>query len=245
MWSLVWPALGTVVLIGLANLPLLVLQARLTWEYSHYRFFPLVPIGAGWLAVRAGRRLGPLAPGPARPVAWLLGAGWAILAGACLIGSAWLGAVATLGTTAALIYAIGGGSLLRPLLPAWGLLLLAIPPPLGLDVQLIGMLQTAVSRMSSSVLDLLGVFHLRQGNVIPLADRALLAARTGRDLSRTDGTGVSHFASLCVRTGVRDPFYGAQRRKRPGRGPTCDALPSCCQRFLPVERSGSQPLTFP
>ena len=46
------------------HLPLLALQARLTWEYPHYRFFPLVPIGAGWLAVRAGRRLGPLEPGP-------------------------------------------------------------------------------------------------------------------------------------------------------------------------------------
>jgi exosortase len=163
-----------VAVLVLAHLPLLVLQARLTWEYPHYRFFPLVLIGAGWLAVRVGRRLGPLAPGPDRPVAWLLGGCWALLAGACLIGSAWLGAVATLGATAALSYAIGGGALLRPLLPAWGLLLLAIPPPLGLDLQLIGMLQTAVSRMSSSVLDLLGVFHLRQGNVIRLADRPLL-----------------------------------------------------------------------
>ncbi len=107
-------------------------------------------------------------------MAWLLGGCWAILAGACLIGSPWLGVVAALGTTGALIFAIGGGALLRPLLPAWGLLLLAIPLPLGLDVQLVAMLQTAVSSVSSSVLDLLGVFHLRQGNVIRLADRALL-----------------------------------------------------------------------
>lgn len=55
------------VILVLAHLPLLALQARLTWEYPHYRFFPLVPIGAGWLAVRAGRRLGPLEPGPVRP----------------------------------------------------------------------------------------------------------------------------------------------------------------------------------
>ena len=105
-----WPALGTVVILVLAHLPLLALQARLTWEYPHYRFFPLVPIGAGWLAVRAGRRLGPLEPGPVRPAAWLLGGCWAVLAGACLIGSAWLGAVATLVSTAALLYAIGGGA---------------------------------------------------------------------------------------------------------------------------------------
>jgi exosortase len=172
--SFAWPAMGTVVLLVLAHLPLLMLQARLTWEHAHYRFFPLVPFGAGWLAVRAGHRLGPLAPGPGRSVAWLLGGCWAFLAGACLTGSPWLGTVATLGTTVAVIYAIGGGALLRPLLPAWGLLLLAIPPLLGLDLQLIGILQTAVSRMSSSVLDLLGVFHLRQGNVIRLADRPLL-----------------------------------------------------------------------
>ena len=64
---------------------------------------------------------------------------------ACLIGSAWLGTVATLMATAALIYAIGGAALLRPLLPAWGLLLLAIPPPLTLDHQVIGVLQTTVT----------------------------------------------------------------------------------------------------
>ncbi len=172
--SFAWPAMATVVLIVLAHLPLLALLARITWERSHYRFFPLVPIGAGWLAVRAGRRLGPLAPGPGRPVAWLLGGCWALLACACLTGSSWLGGVATLGATAAVIYAVGGGALLRPLLPAWGLLLLAIPPPLELDQQVIGTLQTAVSRVSSSVLDLMGVFHLRQGNVIRLADRPLL-----------------------------------------------------------------------
>ena len=39
---------------------------------------------------------------------------------------------------------------------------------------MIGVLQTTVTRMSSSVLDLLGVFHVREGNVIRLADRPLL-----------------------------------------------------------------------
>ena len=172
--SFAWPAIGTLVLIVFAHLPLLALMARITWGRSHYRYFPLVLIGAGCLAIRAGRQLGPLAPGPVRPVMWMLGGCWAVLAGACLTGSPWLGAVAALGTTAAAIYAIGGGALLRPLLPAWGLLLLAIPPPFALDFEFIATLQTAVSRMSSSVLDLLGVFHLRQGNVIRLADRPLL-----------------------------------------------------------------------
>ena len=173
--SIAWPAAGTVAmaLIGLAHLPLLALQARQTWDHPHYRFFPLVPIGAVLLAIRATGRLGPLEPGPDRPVAWLLGGSWALLAGACLIGSAWLGTIAAMLVTVAVVYALGGARLLRPLLPAWGLLWLAIPP-LGLDSDVVTMLQALASGWSSPVLDTLGVFHLREGNVIRLADRRLL-----------------------------------------------------------------------
>ena len=169
-----WPAAGTLTVLGLAHLPLLVLQARLTWGHPHYRFFPLVLLAAGLLAARAGSRLGPLVPGDDRWVACLLGGGWAMLGGACLIGSAWLGTVAAMVAALAVAYSIGGGRMLRRLLPAWGLLWLAIPPPTGLDYELVTLLQTAATRWSSRVLDVLGVFHLREGHVIRLPDRRLL-----------------------------------------------------------------------
>jgi exosortase len=158
----------------LAHLPLLALQARITWEHPHYGFFPLVLLASGLLAARAGARLGPLEPGNDRRAVMALGGSWVLLAGACVMGSPWLGAVAAMSVTAAVIYAAGGGGLLRPLLPAWGLLWLTIPPPLDVDGELIALLQTAATRSSSHVLDLLGVSQLREGNVIRLADRRLL-----------------------------------------------------------------------
>jgi exosortase len=157
-----------------AYLPLLALQVCLTWEHPHYRFIPFVPLGAGVLAARAGARLGLLTPGPARLVAWLLGGAWVLLAGTCVLGSAWLGTIAAMLAALVVMYALGGGRLLRALLPAWGLLWLAIPPPLRLDDALVTMLQGTATRWSSQVLDLLGVFHLREGNLIRLAGRSLL-----------------------------------------------------------------------
>jgi exosortase len=163
-----------VAVLGLACLPLLALQARLTWGHSHYRFFPLVLLGAGLLGARDGSSLGVLAPGPGRRVRWLLGGSWVLLAGACVLGSAWLGTVAALLATLSVADSLGGDRLLRALLPAWGLLWLAVPPPLGLDNALVTLLQAAATRWSCRMLDLLGVFHLREGNVIRLADRRLL-----------------------------------------------------------------------
>ncbi len=172
--AVLWPAAGSLAVLGLAHLALLALQARLTWGHPHYRFFPVLLIGAGAIAARDARGLGRLVPGSDRPVGLVLGGAWALLAGACLLGSAWLGTVAAMVAALGVAYAIGGRPLLRSMLPAWGLLWLAIPPPTGLDYELVTLLQTAATRWSSRVLDVLGVFHLREGNVIRLADRRLL-----------------------------------------------------------------------
>jgi len=172
--AIIRAAAGSLAVVGLAHLALLALQARLTWGHPHYRFFPVLLVGAGAIAARAVSRLGRLVPGSNRPVRWMLGSAWALLVGACLIGSAWLGTVAAMLATLGVAFALGGGRLLRSLLPAWGLLWLAIPPPIGLDYELVTLLQTAATGWSSRVLDVLGVFHLREGNVIRLADRRLL-----------------------------------------------------------------------
>jgi exosortase len=169
-----WPAAGTVAVIALAHLALVAMQSRLSWEHPHYRFFPIAMLGAGLLVARDGRRLGRLEPGPDRRAVPLLAVAWALLAVACLLGSPWLGSVAAMVAALAVADAIGGAPLLRAVLPAWVLLCLTIPPPLGLDEMLIARLQTAATSWSSRVLDLLGVFHAREGHVIRLADRRLL-----------------------------------------------------------------------
>jgi hypothetical protein len=93
-----WPVAGTMALalMALAHVPLLALESLSAWARRHYRFFPLVPLAALPIAWRASRWLGPLTPGARRPPAWLLGACWALLAGACTIGSPLLGTIAAM-----------------------------------------------------------------------------------------------------------------------------------------------------
>jgi exosortase len=166
--------LATVALVA-AHLPLLVAHGRQIWLRPHYRFFPLVLVGAGVLAYTRLRRDGlPLKPGSA----WLAGPAlllaWLLLATAEVLYSSWLGSVAVLATLAALGYALGGAPLVRRLWPAWLLLWLAVPPPLELDRDLILWLQGWTTRWSSAVLDTLRVFHLMAGNVVEVDGRQLL-----------------------------------------------------------------------
>ena len=67
-----WRAAVALGLVGLAHLPWLAVQGRILWSYPHYQFVPFVPLGAAALAVRDGRRLGPLTPGDRRWSAGLL-----------------------------------------------------------------------------------------------------------------------------------------------------------------------------
>jgi exosortase len=169
-----WPLLAVGVVVLLAHLPLLVVHARQIWLRPHYQFFPFVLLGAALLAFTRLRGFGPLTPPPARRSLPLLGFAWALLAAAELLYSSWLGAVSALLLLAAILFAVGGGRLLRQALPAWLLLWLAVPPPFELDRQLILSLQTLTAQWSSRVLDLLGVFHVMAGNVVEISGRRLL-----------------------------------------------------------------------
>src|SRR5262249_46740179 len=171
-WSW-WPVLvGT--LLVLAFVPLLVLHAQWLWGRPHYQFFPLILLGAGLLAYRALAEQGPFSPGTQRWTLILFGLSWTTLALAVFLNSGWLGAVAALITWLAVAQACGGAAMARALLPAWVLLLLTVPPPLNLDLRLVQLLQTVVSRGSSRILDQLGVFHHLAGNVVEVGSRRFL-----------------------------------------------------------------------
>src|SRR5262249_8904027 len=81
----------------------------------------------------------------------------------------WLGAFATLVLVLAVIYSMGGGLLVRQLLPVWIYLWLLIPIPFGLDNALVLSLQTLTTRWSSALLDLAGVHHVIAGHVLEVA----------------------------------------------------------------------------
>src|SRR5271157_1241411 len=151
-----WRAAVALGLVGLAHLPWLAVQGRILWSYPHYQFVPFVPLGAAALAVRDSRRLGPLTPGDRRWSVGLLAASLLLMALAAVLWSPLCGTLAALTTLLALAQSWGGARLVRAMLPAWVFLWVAVRPPLGLE------------------LDLLGVFHVAAGHVIELADRRLL-----------------------------------------------------------------------
>jgi exosortase len=160
-------------LIAAAHLPLLMAHARQLWVRPHYQFFPIVLVGAVLLLFARRSEIQARQPGRAAIGAGIGIFAWLLLAGAELIYSPWLGAVATLVLVLAVIYSIGGGLLVRQLLPVWFYLWLLIPLPFGLDNALVLSLQTLTTRWSSALLDLAGVHHVIAGHVLEVAGQRL------------------------------------------------------------------------
>ncbi len=157
-------------------LPLYVAELNVMAHMSMYQFFPFVFAfagGVGWMRWRAAD--GAIAP--RRGARWWPETLCVALALSLLVVHAglfgpWLGGAA--GTIAA---AAGVLALRRlrnvQLWDLWLLLLITMRLPLELNSQLAGFLQKVSSRLSSLVLDGLGVLHLLSGNVVTLPDREL------------------------------------------------------------------------
>lgn len=151
---------------AIACLPALVLHFSHLWEKPHYQFFPVVPLAAGLLARRAFKNLGPLEPGSRRVVGCLLGFVWVLLLTAAVVYSPWVAAIAAVILPAVAAYALGGVFLVRQLLPAWVILWLLVPLPLALDDKLTTAMQMQAARLTSGVLDYIGIYHFMSGAVI-------------------------------------------------------------------------------
>lgn len=171
--SSLWPhvVLGLLVL---AYLPVMADYTKIVLSLPHYEFAVLLPLGAIALAVPRLRRLGPLRPGRS-----LLYLPWILFSAACLllamvIASPWLGAVSALLTLGAVIYGLGGGRLLRGLLPAWTLLMLGIRLPFKLDQTLTLGLQGHAAWAASHVLTKLGMLHVLEGNVVEVPGKRFM-----------------------------------------------------------------------
>jgi exosortase len=165
--------LGLSALIVAAYVPLVMTHGQYLWMRPHYQFFPLILLGAAVLAWSRSAELKRLESGSFSLSIVLAASAWLALAGAELLNSSWLAAVAALVFALAVLYGLGGKALVRPMLPAWIFLWLLVPPPFGFDYSLILRLQTLTTRWSSTLLDLVGVFHGITGHVIEIGGQQL------------------------------------------------------------------------
>lgn len=169
-----YPVMALAAVIAIAHLPLLWKLGRRLWHTEHYQHFPLVIVAAGLLVYWRVKERGNVAPGH-----WFLRLAMtmtslSLLALAVLVNSPWLAGISAMTSLLAICYVLGGFKLTFSLLPVWLFLWLAVPPPLGLDMQLILWLQKLATACASGLLDLCGFHHLVSGVVIQLPGRSFM-----------------------------------------------------------------------
>lgn len=164
--------------IALCHVPLVaIFFSDLQRDRPHYEFAPLVLASAAWFI---------WARWPDCPFVWgrrerilcysLLAASLLGLAAATAFISPRLAMITLLLAVASWCIWNVGRLGISSLFPCWLLAWLAVPPPFQWDTKVIGMMQTITSRCTGSLLDLLQIPYLRQGNVFEIENRSLFVA---------------------------------------------------------------------
>ncbi|VAX41873.1 hypothetical protein MNBD_PLANCTO02-1902, partial [hydrothermal vent metagenome] len=174
--SLVIPTWGyfTAAILLIVHAPLLVKLGERLWAMEHYQFFPIIPLGAAWLAYSRFKGIESLSQGK---LIWripLWGMAITLYFFAARLNSPWLAAFSFQLSLWALISSLGGKQLCVAMLPAWFFLWLAVPLPLGIDVQLIQTMQQVATVWASGFLDVCGYRHLVAGVTVIFPERSFL-----------------------------------------------------------------------
>jgi exosortase len=177
----VWQFL-VVLLPLLGLLPLLNAHAEHLWEMPHYQFFPFVVLGAIALAWSRWSSA-PRTAGDPFTATILAIAAWVVVVAGEAVASPSVSVVALELLLAAALIGLGGWPLFHAMLPAWLFLWLLMPLPFGLDRTLVNKMQLVASMASSAILDLLGVVHTLNGNVVRLTLKPLLVEEACAGLS--------------------------------------------------------------
>ncbi len=194
------PLLFNVTVIVLAYLPLLSGFAGYLWSREYYQFFPLLLIAAAVLGYDRSQNLGRLSPGLGSRAKIFATLAWLLLATGIFLSSHWLAAVSFLLMMTSCSTGLGGSRLTRALLPAFFVVAMVIPPPMGLDQKLASNCQTWATGWASQILDLFSVFHVREGNILELPNKRLLVEQACNGMnSLLPGMGVSVFLGLWFR----------------------------------------------
>lgn len=147
--------------------PLMVMHGVSLWGKPHYQFFPLVLIGTVVLGYFACQRQGRLNPGRYQLAA--LGFGFLSLLGlgvGAFLQSSLVSCTSFQIASMSFIYSWGGWRLVKRWLPAWLFLWLIVPPPFNWDQEFITWLKFVTARWTGYVLDVFGIVHVMEGNVV-------------------------------------------------------------------------------
>jgi len=166
-WTWFWGALLVV------SLPLTIPYLIGMWSFEHYRYIPFVFVVVGYLVwTRSDRVL-------RAPAGWL---GWTmvifsivLLVFSAFLLAEWFAGVAFVllaGTCVASMRGIEDRSMLHAAVP----LIMLIQWPIGLDSWLITRLQRVTTDLASVALDVLGVPHSIDGNIVQLVSGELFVA---------------------------------------------------------------------
>ena len=162
-----------IVAFAIAYLPLVYQHFATLWQRPQYQYFPFVLAAFGYML---GTRWKSSARHVSRASAitalhWaVLGTAWVMLLVGVYMYDPWLGAASAV-LTSAIVLSLVSDRRVTNMWGIWCLLWLIIPLPLDLDQKLVLNLQALSSKLSSGVLDLIGINHLMAGNVLQLPDK--------------------------------------------------------------------------
>jgi exosortase len=155
---------------------ILVLLVKDWWDDPNFSHGFLIPFFSGYLIWRDRKRLAAL---PIKP-SWfglvVIAGGLTILVVGVLGSEFFLSRSSLLFLLAGLVIYFGGWRLFRSILFPWAFLFLMIPIPAIIFNQIAFPLQILASRLASTLLELVGVPVLQQGNIIQLASMPLEVA---------------------------------------------------------------------
>lgn len=168
-------ALLLTLLVLLGELPLLIKFFIDLWTRPQYDFFPLILLGAAYLAwdrMKDGPAIDQDRSAHVAGIIVLLAA-FLLLATGVLFLTRWLGGVSAWVALAGCICWIGGFRLLRTMSPPLILLLTIIPPPMRRDETIALALRQWAVWASGRVLDLVQIPHVLTGTLINISGHRL------------------------------------------------------------------------
>jgi exosortase len=160
-------------LLGVLYYSVLAALARQWWDDPNYSHGFLVPVFCAWVIWKGKDQLSSLPAAPNSSGLLIIVVGMGILALGVLGAENFLSRVSLLVMLAGLVIQFRGWNFFRVLLFPWAVLFLMIPLPAIIFNEISLPLQFLASRLGSSLLTLVGVSALREGNVIQMSSITL------------------------------------------------------------------------